>query len=289
MGRWVAGSSPLARGLRHASRLGPAVRRIIPARAGFTQDRDGVYGGDADHPRSRGVYPPGVPMMMARRGSSPLARGLPILTEPECDARQDHPRSRGVYSRLYDSYGTEEGSSPLARGLHVFAQLRVPWAGIIPARAGFTHQPALEGDLCQDHPRSRGVYKALTARFRGFFGSSPLARGLRSELSGSGQARRIIPARAGFTRGRTLIGAGPADHPRSRGVYSWRRPSPTTAGGSSPLARGLPLQPIADGNRAGIIPARAGFTSSSMRAPLRRGSSPLARGLRIPSQDDLTK
>ena len=50
------GSSPLARGLlsRAASRRGPM--RIIPARAGFT-DNPGDFGLDfSDHPRSRGGY-----------------------------------------------------------------------------------------------------------------------------------------------------------------------------------------------------------------------------------------
>ena len=113
-----AGSSPLARGL-----LGDRGdlfddRGIIPARAGFT-----VYGrvnakGQADHPRSRGVYR-NVAVDPARpRGSSPLARGLPVArlgqdaglriiparagfthgAPEEQGYRRDHPRSRGVYS-----------------------------------------------------------------------------------------------------------------------------------------------------------------------------------------------
>ena len=50
------GSSPLARGLLILDLGGPQVRRIIPARAGFTAD--GIPGRlrGRDHPRSRGVY-----------------------------------------------------------------------------------------------------------------------------------------------------------------------------------------------------------------------------------------
>ena len=93
------------------------------------------------------------------------------------------------------------------------------------------------------------------------------------------------------------------DHPRSRGVYGARTCTPHFRVGSSPLARGL----LGDVRRAhpdlGIIPARAGFTtsvSSTIRScrdhPRSRGvyvraeviaddaagSSPLARGLRAP-------
>ena len=131
-------------------------------------------------------------------------------------------------------------------------------------------------------------------------GSSPLARGLPVDYDGGVAARRIIPARAGFTRrGRSRLGTH-RDHPRSRGVYRGRRRVPDALRGSSPLARGLLLvngeRP--DGER--IIPARAGFTacrcgpgsrsrdhprsrgvySSPMTRPSSTwGSSPLARGL----------
>ena len=94
-----------------------------------------------DHPRSRGVYTrsPGAPRRW--RGSSPLARGLPIPRPGAiptiwiiparagftfsafraCRTPQDHPRSRGVY--------LDGPLKPLVRGR------------IIPARAGFTPRP----------------------------------------------------------------------------------------------------------------------------------------------------
>ena len=70
------GSSPLARGLPPPNERGREKRRIIPARAGFTQPRPGGPAPGGDHPRSRGVYsrPPG--RRRPTRGSSPLARGL---------------------------------------------------------------------------------------------------------------------------------------------------------------------------------------------------------------------
>ena len=111
---------------------------------------------------------------------------------------------------------------------------------------------------------------------------------------------RIIPARAGFTRCDGGRERQPADHPRSRGVYSTTGDPARGEPGSSPLARGLPTGPGVEGAAARIIPARAGFTRSCVRreshgrdhprsrgvyptpspaGAAARGSSPLARGL----------
>ena len=74
-----AGSSPLARGLLGQPSPREDGRRIIPARAGFTAHRSGRVPAASDHPRSRGVYRPRGSRIRRRRGSSPLARGLPHL------------------------------------------------------------------------------------------------------------------------------------------------------------------------------------------------------------------
>ena len=52
------GSSPLARGLHGVLLRRGVPARIIPARAGFTVNAIGSGVASADHPRSRGVYPP---------------------------------------------------------------------------------------------------------------------------------------------------------------------------------------------------------------------------------------
>ena len=153
-----AGSSPLARGLRVAVEIVPALRGIIPARAGFTQHRPGTVRGGGDHPRSRGVYRAPVTRLGGRGGSSPLARGLLRHRQPLSvvvriiparagftlahagpgPPEPDHPRSRGVYDLPKDAEVPVDGSSPLARGLRSAEGCRGPGGRIIPARAGFT-------------------------------------------------------------------------------------------------------------------------------------------------------
>ena len=115
-------------------------------------------------------------------------------------------------------------------------------------------------------------------------------------------ATGIIPARAGFTRTCFRSSWIRQDHPRSRGVYSPFRRRRKACPGSSPLARGLLHRQRRNGRRAGIIPARAGFTCTGQwdrpghpdhprsrgvyacarrRAATPPGSSPLARGLQV--------
>ena len=152
------GSSPLARGLRRPPIRLSSIRRIIPARAGFTAPSWSAGTSSGDHPRSRGVYrlAPHTPNPPA--GSSPLARGLlfdhtlggadcgiiPARAGFTCITRatrvhaRDHPRSRGVYSGAHFKLPGGRGSSPLARGLPTPNLRQCAQAGIIPARAGFT-------------------------------------------------------------------------------------------------------------------------------------------------------
>ena len=300
-GRSFCGSSPLARGLRRQTRLGPDPRRIIPARAGFTpRCRDGRCR-RSDHPRSRGVYAGILNACVSALGSSPLARGLlppPVHTH---GGRGIIPARAGFTSyNTKPEYGAP-GSSPLARGLLDVGAVVAPVLGIIPARAGFTARTGGGRRAGGDHPRSRGVYCPRPTSRRGTSGSSPLARGLPVARVSRGLAQRIIPARAGFTSPPSHGPPTTTDHPRSRGVYRGFATASRMASGSSPLARGLLDARHAPPVAARIIPARAGFTE--LGNPRRRrmedhprsrgvylkqlggqrsgaGSSPLARGLR---------
>ena len=198
------------------------------------------------------------------------------------------------------------GSSPLARGLQLADVGLVALLGIIPARAGFTSWILIMTGIRRDHPRSRGVYLMPVFMLSKAVGSSPLARGLHGERAGDDLARGIIPARAGFTLPPTPTAPRRADHPRSRGVYTVRASRDCSAGGSSPLARGLRPVIRMMMRPCRIIPARAGFTGlqksrsnivkdhprsrgvysgAVMARQPSSGSSPLARGLRSRSGD----
>ena len=252
-----------------------------------------------DHPRSRGVY--GILPALSRTeyGSSPLARGLhPIcqrdkigvriiparagFTErrPESAAHaQDHPRSRGVYINPGTWTGDMYGSSPLARGLPGISQVNRLHTGIIPARAGFTAQSGSRPAPRRDHPRSRGVYDWASDRVVPGKGSSPLARGLPSLLLLPARGEGIIPARAGFTARSSAPTSCSPDHPRSRGVYISGSVHLNRSTGSSPLARGLPVQHPYNHSRRGIIPARAGFTCWPPKLASSSGDHPRSRGV----------
>ena len=315
------GSSPLARGLRPPRATPTPCTRIIPARAGFTCCPPGGGSPIRDHPRSRGVYGPAPWAGSGPPGSSPLARGLPGYAgdlradlgiiparagftgpAPVGGCREpDHPRSRGVYQDLAQGVPIAQGSSPLARGLPPRRRASSSRSRIIPARAGFTPWSLTPTPPRRDHPRSRGVYRAVADGTAGDWGSSPLARGLPGSAPVVSQPTRIIPARAGFTPPPTRRPRPGRDHPRSRGVYRSKPRPNLLARGSSPLARGLRGEPDRHVGLIGIIPARAGFTPAAralVRGPqdhprsrgvyasspaTRRdgtGSSPLARGLR---------
>ena len=239
-----------------------------------------ILGGAMDHPRSRGVYPKPFLATKTSAGSSPLARGLLQVVHREHDpggiiparagftrrttgvptTRKDHPRSRGVYYNEIGLESVDMGSSPLARGLRCWRGGRSTERGIIPARAGFTWPSAGGVQSSSDHPRSRGVYEWGHGFARAGLGSSPLARGLLHGPSGALRARRIIPARAGFTLTAARRRGMTSDHPRSRGVYVSLRSWSCLLGGSSPLARGLLVGFCEVIAGEGIIPARAGFT-----------------------------
>ena len=296
------GSSPLARGLRGRSWACPNTAWIIPARAGFTGTRTFSPRPCRDHPRSRGVYDLWRGKLTPRRRIIPARAGFTVPAAISGRRAGDHPRSRGVYWPRWRTQCATQGSSPLARGLHRGLPGGVGALRIIPARAGFTCSPPPAGPAATDHPRSRGVYLRRHTRRPAGRGSSPLARGLQGHVPVGGGGVGIIPARAGFTIPGRLSGAGPWDHPRSRGVYAGDSPRHPPEEGSSPLARGLHMYRGARDAANRIIPARAGFTrpqgrlsgpagdhprsrgvyeKSTLARTVSPGSSPLARGLLI--------
>ena len=191
----------------------------------------------------------------------------------------DHPRSRGVYYALTPRNPTQPGSSPLARGLRRGPAASLVEPRIIPARAGFTTCIRTRRRTGSDHPRSRGVYCGWWPARTRRAGSSPLARGLLWDAAADAEHRRIIPARAGFTRAPTTTAPGGRDHPRSRGVYIAALVAGLIWFGSSPLARGLQGGGGPDDVKLGIIPARAGFTRRAAATGPGGADHPRSRGV----------
>ena len=168
------------------------------------------------------------------------------------------------------------------------------WSREVPLRLRLYHMPSRElpplarglpSPSCSasagggDHPRSRGVYGASSLLQLLIGGSSPLARGLLGVVLAHHNRRRIIPARAGFTPRSNRTPTSNPDHPRSRGVYSLWQYSVLYAVGSSPLARGLRGGERGGEAGEGIIPARAGFTSSSDAVNSKQQDHPRSRGV----------
>ena len=294
----VSGSSPLARGGRPVGRRLADDLGLIPARAGRTLLRWSCRRRAWAHPRSRGADT--TPAITARRcaGSSPLARGgrhpplgrnhreglIParagrtVTSARNGQVGRAHPRSRGADARASRWRGRWRGSSPLARGGPSPADPRGARAGLIPARAGRTVADSTTPASCGAHPRSRGADPERVPESVPMGGSSPLARGGLARRSRRAVRVGLIPARAGRTKRpagrRPTTGA----HPRSRGADPDARGRRERCRGSSPLARGGPMVERRRQARRGLIPARAGRTSSAWVYPGRRRAHPRSRG-----------
>ena len=109
-----------------------------------------------------------------------------------------------------------------------------------------------------DHPRVRGEHVVGPAGLAGVRGSSPRARGARTQRGFGTGVQGIIPACAGSTL--------PAPRHRLPGR------------GSSPRARGAPAARLSPRPGGGIIPACAGSTSSALLGWPEFGDHPRVRG-----------
>ena len=211
-------------------------------------------------------------------GSSPLSRGIPFAARlgywlvriiPALagntrsgalnrEVPQDHPRSRGEYQVEALGEVDKLGSSPLSRGIPPDPAPDTVTKRIIPALAGNTPPRHPQPSAMTDHPRSRGEYTP-----------GPCDRGTQA---------RIIPALAGNTARSSSTPPPSTDHPRSRGEYlaDWEHGGPDT--GSSPLSRGIHLDPIPKSIWVGIIPALAGNTGQQIHERWCRRDHPRSRG-----------
>ncbi len=192
---------------------------------------------------------------------------------------------------------------PRWRGEHtVFCAIYVGAAWFIPAGAGNTGDFTCWRFLSSVHPRWRGEHLLDCVRPGRRCGSSPLARGTLVALNAPPAVRRFIPAGAGNTARACVTSRPSSVHPRWRGEHCANCAFSSLTRGSSPLARGTPVNDVVDMADDRFIPAGAGNTRSESSphgaAPVHPrwrgehdaflalgrvdgGSSPLARGTQL--------
>ena len=130
------GSSPRVRGKHRRLLALPALRRLIPARAGKTRARTRPTGASSAHPRACGENKSRAWEGWGTAGSSPRVRGKrgrAVLDEPvpgliparagktrdggpRSARRAAHPRACGENFKLIGTYLGDLGSSPRVRG-----------------------------------------------------------------------------------------------------------------------------------------------------------------------------
>ena len=272
--------------------------RLIPARAGKTWRCPSLPVNSAAHPRAGGENLQARVGATVDGGSSPRGRGKPTRARPApalrgliparagktgspCPAPSStsaHPRAGGENNWNGVETAHVLGSSPRGRGKLIDQIPQVLVGRLIPARAGKTPPPAGADVSSRAHPRAGGENEAQALPDGTLYGSSPRGRGKRADRGGSERWRRLIPARAGKTQGRSGVPYRPTAHPRAGGENRLSTSSHSSSRGSSPRGRGkhgfgpFGLSPVR------LIPARAGKTSSSDRATFVTGAHPRAGG-----------
>ena len=278
----TGGSSPRGRGklptrIRDVSDFG-----LIPARAGKTNDAGRSGHRSAAHPRAGGENRIGWGPLRGREGSSPRGRGKPdVIATTSVDVRliparagktrpgkssgawpPAHPRAGGENNAQSVAAATGKDSSPRGRGKRDRRHCRPGRNRLIPARAGKTTRRARSGTHQQAHPRAGGENCEEVQGAVGQRGSSPRGRGkpcIRHRRAGR---QRLIPARAGKTKGRLPYAAVRQAHPRAGGENASIDAKAAELGGSSPRGRGKPASSSSPVGTLGLIPARAGKTPS---------------------------
>ena len=128
------------------------------------------------------------------------------------------------------------------------------------------------------HPRSRGEHGDTLLPSGEPIGSSPLARGTLVFAATRPVRGRLIPARAGNTRGCSCFRLPCTAHPRSRGEHVVLCVDDFLFFGSSPLARGTRGCCPCPHGRSRLIPARAGNTTDKSTFEMCAAAHPRSRG-----------
>ena len=289
---------PARAGKTQCSPRAAAAAWLIPARAGKTRTRATSPTAPWAHPRACGENSTNHPRPRSSRGSSPRVRGKRLVeffgrdlarliparagkTPPRPRPPLQppaHPRTCGENSARSVHRSLASGSSPRVRGklgevLPPIARVR-----LIPARAGKTKTSPQPGPGGTAHPRACGENRRSCTRRPPEPGSSPRVRGKQRWRFRQCQHSRLIPARAGKTRTASAERLDRGAHPRACGENRTAcAPSRTTCG-SSPRVRGKRDARMRACHRCGLIPARAGKTSTWCSSIARPRAHPRACG-----------
>ena len=128
------------------------------------------------------------------------------------------------------------------------------------------------------HPRACGDHKAWISKHPDLPGSSPRVRGPHLGAVAAVGAVRLIPARAGTTRGTSDGARAVAAHPRACGDHTRYQRWSAGGGGSSPRVRGPHRRRPPQRHLGRLIPARAGTTASTRSTPSAAMAHPRACG-----------
>ena len=174
----LAGTPPLARGIRCPDPVQGRSFGNTPACAGNTRHKTADGKTRTEHPRLCEEYVI-IPVKTDHlSGPPPYARGIPVLilsgvnltrNTPACAgntrekntitfASPDHPRLRGEYYAGISTAPGTSGSPPLARGIPASLSSNFFRFRITPACAGNTSSYSPNSTLSRDHPRLRGEY-----------------------------------------------------------------------------------------------------------------------------------
>ena len=221
--------------------------------------------------RCRWIRRVGLRLIPARAGKTMRDTTYAHVTRAHPRAGGENPNTERLRQWVF-------GSSPRGRGKLLLSLDVHVCCGLIPARAGKTSAALILSRRRAAHPRAGGENPATTGLTIGFTGSSPRGRGKQTkeylELSNQG----LIPARAGKTSRLTDRAATWAAHPRAGGENEGTCPFALRHLGSSPRGRGKPFLFTIKLTVAGLIPARAGKTTSLSASPTTRRAHPRAGG-----------
>ena len=274
------GLSPRGRGKRGKGGGKGVVQRSIPAWAGETQVRPGLWGLHSVYPRVGGGNESAGLDRQYPGGLSPRGRGKPRAKTPKRNRAGSIPAWAGetpgksgfsarwaVYPRVGGGNQDpqhigqpQQGLSPRGRGKHEHRSNSGNPRRSIPAWAGETTTQIEGVGYKRVYPRVGGGNSYRVEASLQSTGLSPRGRGKRGRNGNWPLFRRSIPAWAGETGLAVISPAEKGVYPRVGGGNPGQLPPSPQARGLSPRGRGKPAHPGERETGIWSIPAWAGET-----------------------------